>query len=134
MARNIKGGPLGGIARRRMLKGAAGIAARRWEAERNRLPAIWAQNNKELVLRQCGTGVGDQTRSPKCKGRSRHHPADDGARLDAVVQRVGPENRSTSAESRLDDPRRSSRPTISRVGRQKIKTSDKIVPISPPAS
>src|SRR5258708_39185296 len=58
MARNIKGGPSEGIARRRMLKGAAGIAgAALGSGAVTGFPTIWAQNNKNIVLRQCGTGV-----------------------------------------------------------------------------
>src|SRR5260370_27695838 len=51
-------GPKEGIGRRRMLKGAAGIAgAALGSGAVTGFPTIWAQNNKNIVLRQCGTGV-----------------------------------------------------------------------------
>src|SRR5258708_38774778 len=90
MARNIKGGPTEGMARRRMLKGAAGIAgAALGSGAVTGFPTIWAQNNKNIVLRQCGTGVSAINEiAGKCKG-------DLGVTLqmtaldsDAVVQRV----------------------------------------------
>src|SRR5882757_3916824 len=90
MARNIKGGPKEGIARRRMLKGAAGIAgAALGSGAITGFPTIWAQNNKNITLRQCGTGVSAINEiAEKCK-------ADLGITLqmtaldsDAVVQRV----------------------------------------------
>ena len=86
MARNIKGG----VGRRRMLRGAAGIAgAALGSGAVTGFPVIWAQNNKNIVLRQCGTGVSAINEiAEKCK-------ADLGITLqmtaldsDAVVQRV----------------------------------------------
>jgi len=86
MARNMKGG----VGRRRMLKGAAGIAgAALGSGAVTGFPTIWAQNNKNIVLRQCGTGVSAINEiAEKCK-------ADLGITLqmtaldsDAVVQRV----------------------------------------------
>jgi putative spermidine/putrescine transport system substrate-binding protein len=48
----------GGVGRRRMLKGAAGIAgAAIGSGAVTGFPVIWAQNNKNIVLRQFGTGV-----------------------------------------------------------------------------
>jgi len=48
----------GGIGRRRMLRGAAGIAgAAIGSGAVTGFPVIWAQNNRNIVLRQCGTGV-----------------------------------------------------------------------------
>jgi len=48
----------GGIGRRRMLKGAAGIAgAAVGSGAVTGFLVIWARNNKNIVLRQCGTGV-----------------------------------------------------------------------------
>ena len=41
-----------GVGRRRLLKGAGVAALGSFGA-----PTIWAQNNKNIVLRQCGTGV-----------------------------------------------------------------------------
>ena len=81
---------MGGIGRRRMLKGAAGIAgAAVGSGAITGFPVIWAQNNKNIVLRQCGTGVSAINEiAEKCK-------ADLGITLqmtaldsDAVVQRV----------------------------------------------
>src|SRR5881628_597720 len=47
-----------GVGRRRMLKGAAGAAgAALGSGAITGFPTIWAQNNKNIVLRQCGTGV-----------------------------------------------------------------------------
>src|SRR5260370_3188162 len=83
-------GPREGIGRRRMLKGAAGIAgAALGSGAVSGFPTIWAQNNKNIVLRQCGTGVSAINEiAEKCK-------ADLGITLqmtaldsDAVVQRV----------------------------------------------
>src|SRR5258708_35631360 len=90
MARNIKGGPTEGMARRRMLKGAAGIAgAALGSGAVTGFPTIWAQNNKNIVLRQCGTGV---SAINEIAGKGK---ADLGITLqmtaldsDAVVQRV----------------------------------------------
>ena len=99
MARNIKGGPKEGIARRRMLKGAAGIAgAALGSGAITGFPTIWAQNNKNITLRQCGTGVSAINEiAEKCK-------ADLGITLqmtaldsDAVVQRA---MRHTSPETK----------------------------------
>src|SRR5258708_38938175 len=54
MARKLNGG----VGRRRMLKGAAGIAgAALGSGAITGFPTLWAQNNKNIVLRQCGTGV-----------------------------------------------------------------------------
>lgn len=54
MVRKIEGG----VGRRRMLKGAAGIAgAAIGSGAVTGFPVIWAQNNKNIVLRQFGTGV-----------------------------------------------------------------------------
>jgi putative spermidine/putrescine transport system substrate-binding protein len=48
----------GGVGRRRMLKGAAGLAgAAIGSGVVTGFPVIWAQNNKNIVLRQFGTGV-----------------------------------------------------------------------------
>jgi len=86
MARKLNGG----VGRRRMLKGAAGIAgAALGSGAVTGFPTIWAQNNKNIVLRQCGTGVSAINEiAEKCK-------ADLGITLqmtaldsDAVVQRV----------------------------------------------
>ena len=86
MARNIKGG----FGRRKMLKGAAGIAgAALGSGAVTGFPTLWAQNNKNIVLRQCGTGVSAINEiAEKCK-------ADLGITLqmtaldsDAVVQRA----------------------------------------------
>ena len=80
----------GGVGRRRMLKGAAGIAgAALGSGAITGFPTIWAQNNKNIVLRQFGTGVSNINEiADKCK-------ADLGITLqmtaldsDAVVQRV----------------------------------------------
>ena len=79
-----------GVGRRRVLKGAAGIAgAALGSGAVTGFPTIWAQNNKNIVLRQCGTGVSAINEiAEKCK-------ADLGITLqmtaldsDAVVQRV----------------------------------------------
>src|SRR5260221_5217847 len=86
MARKLNGG----VGRRRMLKGAAGIAgAALGSGAVTGFPTIWAQNNKNIVLRECGTGVSAINEiAEKCK-------ADLGITLqmtaldsDAVVQRV----------------------------------------------
>ncbi|MFI5000773.1 MAG: PotD/PotF family extracellular solute-binding protein [Reyranellales bacterium] len=54
MARKLNGG----VGRRRMLKGAAGLAgAGLGSGAVTGFPVIWAQNNKNIVLRQFGTGV-----------------------------------------------------------------------------
>src|SRR5260221_12699127 len=54
MGRKIEGG----VGRRRMLKGAAGLAgAAIGSGAVTGFPVIWAQNNKNIVLRQFGTGV-----------------------------------------------------------------------------
>src|SRR6476620_6792825 len=86
MARKYKGG----FGRRKVLKGAAGLAgAALGGGAITGFPTIWAQNNKNIVLRQCGTGVSAINEiAEKCK-------ADLGITLqmtaldsDAVVQRV----------------------------------------------
>ena len=47
-----------GVGRRRLLKGAAGVAgAALGSGTITGFPVIWAQNTKNIVLRQCGTGV-----------------------------------------------------------------------------
>ena len=54
MARNSKDG----VGRRKLLKGAAGLAgAAIGSGAVTGFPVIWAQNNKNIVLRQFGTGV-----------------------------------------------------------------------------
>ncbi len=85
MARKLKDG----IGRRRLLKGAAGIAGAALGSGVVGAPVIWAQNNKNIVLRQFGTGVSNINEiAEKCK-------ADLGITLqmtaldsDAVVQRA----------------------------------------------
>ena len=86
MARKFKGG----FGRRKVLKGAAGLAgAALGSGAVTGFPTLWAQNNKNIVLRQCGTGVSAINEiAEKCK-------ADLGITLqmtaldsDAVVQRV----------------------------------------------
>src|SRR5919205_400101 len=78
-----------GVGRRKVLKGAAGAAgALLGSGAIGGFPTIWAQNNKNIVLRQCGTGVSAINEiAEKCK-------ADLGITLqmtaldsDAVVQR-----------------------------------------------
>src|ERR1051325_1251915 len=78
------------IGRRSVLKGAAGLAgAALGSGAITGFPVIWAQNNKNIVLRQCGTGVSAINEiADKCK-------ADLGITLqmtaldsDAVVQRA----------------------------------------------
>ena len=90
MARKSTGGTKFGVGRRRMLKGAAGAAgAALGSGAITGFPVIWAQNTKNIVLRQCGTGVSNINEiAEKCK-------ADLGFTLqmtaldsDAVVQRV----------------------------------------------
>src|SRR5437868_15242717 len=90
MARKFKGGPRAVIARRRMLKGAAGIAgAALGSGAVTGFPTIWAQTTKNITLRQFGTGVSNINEiAEKCK-------ADLGITLqmtaldsDAVVQRA----------------------------------------------
>jgi len=79
-----------GVGRRKVLKGAAGAAgALLGSGAVGGFPTIWAQNNRNIVLRQCGTGVSAINEiAEKCK-------ADLGITLqmtaldsDAVVQRV----------------------------------------------
>ena len=85
MARKFKDG----IGRRRLLQGAAGIAGAALGSGVVGAPVIWAQNNKNIVLRQFGTGVSNINEiAEKCK-------ADLGITLqmtaldsDAVVQRA----------------------------------------------
>src|SRR6478736_1160253 len=86
MARKIGNG----VGRRRVLKGAAGAAgAALGSGVITGFPMIWAQTTKNIVLRQCGTGVSAINEiAEKCK-------ADLGITLqmtaldsDAVVQRV----------------------------------------------
>src|SRR5262249_3281046 len=86
MARKFKGG----VGRRKVLKGAAGLAgAALGSGAVTGFPMVWAQNNKNIVLRQCGTGVSAYNEiAEKAK-------ADLGITLqmtaldsDAVVQRV----------------------------------------------
>ena len=86
MARKMKSG----IGRRGLLKGAAGVAgAVVGSGAVTGFPVIWAQNNKNIVLRQFGTGVSNINEiAEKCK-------ADLGITLqmtaldsDAVVQRA----------------------------------------------
>ena len=85
MARKFKDG----IGRRRLLQGAAGIAGAALGSGLVGAPVIWAQNNKNIVLRQFGTGVSNINEiAEKCK-------ADLGITLqmtaldsDAVVQRA----------------------------------------------
>ena len=45
------------MGRRKVLKGAAGLAGAAVGSGVIGAPMIWAQNNKNIVLRQCGTGV-----------------------------------------------------------------------------
>src|SRR5215468_6449896 len=80
----------GGFGRRKVLKGAAGMAgAALGSGAISGFPTVWAQNNKNITLRQCGTGVSAINEiAEKCK-------ADLGITLqmtaldsDAVVQRV----------------------------------------------
>ena len=47
---------MNGMGRRKVLKGAAGLAGAAVGSSIG-APTIWAQNNKNIVLRQCGTGV-----------------------------------------------------------------------------
>jgi putative spermidine/putrescine transport system substrate-binding protein len=54
MARKMNGG---GFSRRRVLKGAAGLAGAALGSGVVGAPTIWAQNNKNIVIRQFGTGV-----------------------------------------------------------------------------
>src|SRR4029077_10612411 len=86
MARKFKGG----FGRRKVLKGAAGLGgAGAGSGAITGIPTLWAQNNKNITLRQCGTGVSAINEiAEKCK-------ADLGITLqmtaldsDAVVQRV----------------------------------------------
>jgi putative spermidine/putrescine transport system substrate-binding protein len=53
MARKINGG----FGRRKVLKGAAGLGAAALGSGVIGAPTIWAQNIKNITLRQCGTGV-----------------------------------------------------------------------------
>ncbi|MBS0517897.1 MAG: extracellular solute-binding protein [Proteobacteria bacterium] len=78
-----------GFGRRKVLKGAAGLAGAAFGSGVVGAPMIWAQNNKNIVLRQFGTGVSNMNEiAEKCK-------ADTGITLqmtaldsDAVVQRA----------------------------------------------
>ena len=47
---------MNGMGRRKVLKGAAGLAGAAVGSSIG-APVIWAQNTKNIVLRQCGTGV-----------------------------------------------------------------------------
>jgi putative spermidine/putrescine transport system substrate-binding protein len=53
MARRLNGG----FGRRKVLKGAAGLGAAAFGSGVIGAPTIWAQNIKNITLRQCGTGV-----------------------------------------------------------------------------
>src|SRR5260370_38226842 len=53
MARKLNGG----FGRRKVLKGAAGLAGAALGGGVIGAPTIWAQNIKNITLRQCGTGV-----------------------------------------------------------------------------
>ena len=53
MARKLKDG----FSRRKVLKGAAGLAGAALGGGVIGAPTIWAQNIKNITLRQCGTGV-----------------------------------------------------------------------------
>jgi len=53
MARKLKDG----FSRRKVLKGAAGLGAAALGSGVIGAPTIWAQNIKNITLRQCGTGV-----------------------------------------------------------------------------
>ncbi len=78
-----------GLGRRKVLKGAAGLAGAAIGSGIVGAPMIWAQNSKNIVLRQFGTGVSNMNEiAEKCK-------ADLGITLqmtaldsDAVVQRA----------------------------------------------
>ncbi len=64
MARKIEGG----VGRRKWLKGAAGVAGAALGSGAIGAPTIWAQNNKNIVLRQVGTGVSNLNEvAEKCK-------------------------------------------------------------------
>ena len=52
----LNGGPRSGFSRRKILKG-AGVMAGAALGSTVGAPMIWAQNNKNIVLRQFGTGV-----------------------------------------------------------------------------
>jgi hypothetical protein len=126
-----------GIGRRKILKGAAGLAGAAVGSGVIGAPMIWAQNNKNIVLRQCGTGVSAFNEiAEKAK-------ADLGFTLqmtaldsDAVVQRVVTQRtRSTSATSSTGWSRRSSRPrTCRRWTRSGSSCSTRSCRSSPPAS
>ena len=79
-----------GLVRRTLLKGAA--AARGPALGSGAItgfPTIWAQNNKNITLRQFGTGVSNLNAiAEKCKADLGITLADDGADSDAVVQRA----------------------------------------------
>jgi hypothetical protein len=51
-------------------------------------PTIWAQNIKNITLRQCGTGVSAFNEIAEKAKATLVHPADDALDSDAVVQRV----------------------------------------------
>ena len=63
----LNGGPKTGFSRRKILKG-AGVAAGAALGSTIGAPLIWAQNNKNIVLRQFGTGVSNLNDiAEKCK-------------------------------------------------------------------
>src|SRR5215217_2406422 len=122
-----------GVGRRRVLKGAGGVAgAALGSGAITGFPTIWAQNNKNIVLRQCGTGVSAINEiAEKCK-------ADLGITLqmtaldsDAVVQRVVTQPNSFDIGDieywmvKKVFPAK----TLQAMDTKKIKLFDKIVPI-----
>jgi putative spermidine/putrescine transport system substrate-binding protein len=80
-----------GISRRSILKGgAAATGAALGSGAITGFPTIWAQNIKDVTLRQFGTGVSNLNEvAQQGEGRPRLHPGNDGARQsDSVTQRA----------------------------------------------
>src|SRR5947208_12813396 len=123
-----------GMGRRKVLKGAAGLGAAALGSGVIGAPTIWAQNIKNITLRQCGTGVSAFNEiAEKAK-------ADLGFTLqmtaldsDAVVQRVVTQPNSFD----IGDieywmvKKVFSAKTLQAMDATKIKYFDKIIPIFP---
>src|SRR5205814_7190835 len=122
---------MNGMGRRKVLKGAAGLATAVGSSVIG-APMIWAQNNKNIVLRQCGTGVSAFNESAE------NAKADLGFTLqmtaldsDAVVQRVVTQPNSFDIGDieywmvKKVFPAK----TLQAMDTKKIKYFDKIVPI-----